>query len=37
VEKARGIIVPTVSGTAHITAEATLLFDPADPFRNGIS
>ena len=37
VEKARGIIVPTISGTAHITAEATLLFDPADPFRHGIS
>ena len=36
-EKARSIIVPTISGTAHITAEATLLFDPADPFRNGIS
>ena len=36
-EKARSIIVPTISGTAHITAEATLLFDPADPFRHGIS
>ena len=37
VEKARGIIVPTITGTAHVTAEATLLFDPADPFRHGIS
>ena len=36
-EKERGIIVPTITGTAHVTAEATLLFDPADPFRHGIS
>ena len=29
-------IVPTISGTAHVTAEATLLLDPADPFVWGI-
>ena len=37
VDRARGIIAPTITGTAYITAEATLLFDPADPFRHGIS
>lgn len=29
-------VVPTIRGTAHVTAEATLLLDPADPFRLGI-
>ncbi|MES2705340.1 MAG: proline racemase family protein [Verrucomicrobiota bacterium] len=29
-------IVPTISGRAWITAESTLLFDPTDPFRDGI-
>jgi len=29
-------IRPTISGSAYITAEATLLFDPADPFRLGV-
>ena len=29
-------IVPTITGTAHVTAEATLLVDPADPFCWGI-
>ncbi len=29
-------IIPRVTGTAYITAEATLLLDPADPIRNGI-
>jgi 4-hydroxyproline epimerase len=29
-------IVPTITGTAHVTGEATLLLDPADPFRWGI-
>ena len=37
VDRARGIIAPTITGTAHITAEATLLLDPADPFCHGIS
>jgi 4-hydroxyproline epimerase len=31
-----GIVVPTITGTAHITAEATLLFDERDPLCWGI-
>ena len=30
------LIIPSVTGTAFITAEATLILDPSDPFRNGI-
>ena len=29
-------IIPTITGTAHVTAEATLVLDPADPFVWGI-
>lgn len=29
-------VIPTIRGTAHVTAEATLLLDPADPFCWGI-
>ena len=29
-------IIPMVTGSAHITAECTLIFDPADPFRLGV-
>lgn len=29
-------IIPSITGSAYVTAESTLLFDPADPFRNGI-
>jgi 4-hydroxyproline epimerase len=29
-------IVPSITGSAYVTAETTLLFDPNDPFRNGI-
>jgi 4-hydroxyproline epimerase len=29
-------IIPRITGTAHVTAEATLILDPADPFRAGI-
>ena len=29
-------VVPRIPGSAYIQAEATLLFDPADPFREGI-
>jgi 4-hydroxyproline epimerase len=29
-------IIPTITGRAFITAESTLLLDPADPFRHGI-
>ena len=32
-----GAVVPHVRGTAFITGEATLHFDPRDPFRNGIA
>jgi proline racemase len=31
-----GTIAPTITGTAFISAEATLLFDERDPFRHGI-
>lgn len=33
---AENAIIPTITGTAHITAEATLILDPADPFQFGI-
>jgi proline racemase len=36
VDRERGIIVPTITGTAHVTAEATLLLDERDPFCWGI-
>lgn len=29
-------IIPTVTGKAYVTAEATLLFDPKDPYVEGI-
>ena len=29
-------IIPRIAGTAYITAETTLIFDPADPFQSGI-
>lgn len=29
-------LIPTISGRAYMTARTTLLFDPADPFREGI-
>jgi 4-hydroxyproline epimerase len=31
-----GVVVPSITGTAYVTAEATLLADPADPLRDGI-
>ncbi|MEY3123790.1 MAG: hypothetical protein RLZZ573_310 [Pseudomonadota bacterium] len=31
-----GVLVPTVRGRAHISAESTLLLDPEDPFAWGI-
>jgi 4-hydroxyproline epimerase len=31
-----GSIIPTITGEAYITAESTLIFDSADPFRMGI-
>ncbi|BCU75635.1 proline racemase family protein [Luteolibacter sp. LG18] len=35
-DRASGEIIPTIRGTAYITADARLCFDPADPFRSGI-
>jgi 4-hydroxyproline epimerase len=31
-----GQIIPTITGSAYVTAASTLLFDPQDPFCNGI-
>ncbi|HWG20319.1 MAG TPA: proline racemase family protein [Terracidiphilus sp.] len=31
-----GAVIPSITGSAYVTAESTLLFDPADPFRDGI-
>lgn len=31
-----GRIIPQITGTAWVTADATLLFDPADPHRHGL-
>jgi 4-hydroxyproline epimerase len=31
-----GVVIPTITGTAFVTVEATLLVDPADPLRDGI-
>ena len=31
-----GVVVPSITGTAYVTAEATLLVDEADPLKNGI-
>ncbi len=33
----RGTVVPFIRGRAFITARATLLFDPSDPFRFGFT
>lgn len=35
-DRAKGITIPTVTGKAHVNAEATLLLDEADPFCWGI-
>jgi 4-hydroxyproline epimerase len=35
-DRAKGEIVPTIRGRAHVTAEASLHLDPADPFCWGI-
>ncbi|MFN4156251.1 MAG: proline racemase family protein [Paracoccaceae bacterium] len=31
-----GGVIPSITGQAFVMAETTLIFDPADPFRNGI-
>jgi len=36
-DRAAGRVIPTISGTAYITAESRLLLDDADPFCWGIS
>lgn len=33
---ADGAVLPTIRGRAFVTAEATLLFDPSDPFADGL-
>jgi 4-hydroxyproline epimerase len=35
-DRAKGEIVPTITGTAHVTGEAVLRLDPEDPFCWGI-
>jgi 4-hydroxyproline epimerase len=35
-DRAKGEIVPTITGTAHVTGEAVLRLDEKDPFRWGI-
>lgn len=36
-EQAEGKLIPRIRGSAFITGEATLHFDPADPFRGGFT
>jgi len=36
IKKVGDHLVPTIKGSAHVTAEATLILDPTDPFRMGI-
>ncbi|MBI1178391.1 hydroxyproline-2-epimerase [bacterium] len=36
VDREKGVIVPTITGSAHITAEATLMLDEQDPYCWGI-
>jgi len=36
-QNGEGGIIPTITGQAFITAESTLLLDPADPFQFGIA
>ena len=31
-----GRVIPRITGSAFVTAEATLILDPADPFRTGL-
>src|SRR5262249_1675936 len=35
-DKSKGEIAPVITGSAYVTAEATLHLDPDDPFRWGI-
>ena len=36
VDEAKGTVLPTITGTAFVNAEATLIFDEQDPFCWGI-
>jgi len=36
IEVLDGVVYPTIRGEAYITAEATLILDPRDPFEKGI-
>jgi 4-hydroxyproline epimerase len=36
-DKAKGSVVPTITGEAFVTARTNLVFDPRDPFREGIA
>ena len=36
VRRAQGAIIPSITGSAYVTAESTLVFDPSDPFKDGI-
>jgi 4-hydroxyproline epimerase len=36
ITNANRTIVPTITGSAYVTSESTLIFDPADPFRLGV-
>jgi 4-hydroxyproline epimerase len=36
VRVADGQVIPRITGSAFVTAEATLILDPADPFRTGL-
>lgn len=35
-DRATGRVLPLITGTAFVTADAQLIIDPADPFRHGI-
>jgi 4-hydroxyproline epimerase len=36
IRRAGDHLIPTIRGSAYVTAEATLVFDPRDPFKAGI-
>jgi len=36
IERAGDRILPYITGSAYVTAESSLVFQPSDPFRNGI-
>jgi 4-hydroxyproline epimerase len=36
IKTANRSIVPSIAGSAYVTSESTLIFDPGDPFRMGV-